>query len=154
MKGLEMLFACFGRLCMGSLFVFAGIHHILDWHGSVQDLSSGLCRLESMRLDMAPLIDLLLPWSSFAMGAAIFCLLFGGILVFFGCKTRLGAVLLILFIVAAMLIFHPFWIFPMEEQPVQTMTFMLHIAILGGLFSLLAFGNGHPRKTKMKETAK
>jgi len=153
MKALQMLFACLGRLCIGSLFLLAGINHILDWNGSIHQLGDGLCRFASFSADNVALADfanMLTPWSTVLMGIATFCLLLGGLLVFFGIKTRFGAFLLILFVLGATFVFHAFWMFPPEEKSLQMTMFMQHIAILGGLLTLLALGNGTCKKPASK----
>jgi putative oxidoreductase len=96
------------------------------------------------------LVNSLLPWTTVLMGIAIFCLIIGGLLVFFGVKTRFGAFLLILFILGATFVFHAFWMFPPEEKSLQMTMFMQHVAILGGLLTLLALGNGTCKKSAPK----
>lgn len=153
MKALQLLFACLGRICIGSLFLLAGINHVLDWDDSVHHLSDGLSQFVNFNVNNPTMVDMinsLQPLTAFLMGVAVFCLLVGGVLVFFGVKTRFGAFLLTLFMLGATLIFHAFWLFPPEEKSLQITMFMQHVAILGGLLTLLALGNGTCKKSAPK----
>lgn len=139
---------------MGALFLLAGIYQVLDWQGSVHQLCDGLSRMASFTTGMPKLetfVITLLPWGPTLLGIAIFFLLLGGLLVFFGIKTRFGAFLLILFIIPATAVFHAFWLLPPEERPLQMAMFMKNLAIFGGLLTLLALGNGGPKKDGSKK---
>ncbi|MBS3903785.1 MAG: DoxX family protein [Simkania sp.] len=145
MKAIQMVLACVGRICMSVLFILAGLNHLLNWNESVQMLQNGLCvlldRNSSSPLARA-LTETILPWSSSLAIVGIVLLILGGLLVFFGVKTRLGAFLLILFIVPTTLIFHAFWMMSPEESAAQMPHFMKNLSVFGGLLILLAFGNG------------
>ena len=149
MRVLQTLLACIGRMCMGALFLLAGISHFLDWNGSVSQLEDALCRMASLPGSMPfveSLVNSALLWTPLLVGISIFCLLLGGFLLFFGMKTRFGAFLLILFLIGSTLVFHAFWTLPLDEKPLQMTMFMKNLAILGGLLTLLAFGNGGSAK--------
>ncbi len=59
-----------------------------------------------------------------------------------GFKARVGAVLLIIFLIPATLIFHNFWAFEGMERQMQMIMFMKNLAILGGLLLVLGLGPG------------
>ena len=83
------------------------------------------------------------PNPKFALFGAIGLLLLGGLSVMSGAWTRIGAMFLLVFLVAATYYFHDFWTFqdPIQRQ-LQTIQFMKNMAIAGGLLSLVAFGGG------------
>jgi putative oxidoreductase len=58
----------------------------------------------------------------------------------FGFLTRIGALGLILYMIPTTLIFHSFWAFEGAEQKMQMVNFMKNLALIGGLFTVLAFG--------------
>lgn len=145
MNILKNLLACLGRICMGSLFLIAGIHHFLDWNDSLHGLNEGLLRLATLTGPSSftgNLVNKLLLWSPTLMTISLVCLFLGGFLVFFGIKTRFGAFLLALFILGSTLVFHAFWMLPADEKPLQMTMFIKNVAIFGGLLTLIAFGNG------------
>ncbi|OKH25643.1 DoxX family protein [Hydrococcus rivularis NIES-593] len=61
----------------------------------------------------------------------------GGISLILGYKAKIGAILLIIFLVPATLVFHN----PIAD-PTQTIDFMKNLAILGGLLMVVSFGSG------------
>jgi putative oxidoreductase len=73
-------------------------------------------------------------------GAAVEFL--GGLAILLGAWTRLAAVALIAFTVAATLIAHQYWASPPEAVRMQRTQFMKNVAIIGGYFALLAAGAG------------
>lgn len=114
-----------GRILLALIFIMSGIGKIPDFANTADYMASrGM-----------PLVTLLL------VGAIIFELL-GGLLVATGFKARLGAILLIIFLVPASLIFHNFWAYPEEQQKVQMIMFMKNLAIMGGLLIVTSRGPG------------
>jgi putative oxidoreductase len=79
--------------------------------------------------------------SLFLVGAIAFELL-GGLSVLTGFKARLGAAVLIIFLIPTTLIFHNFWAVQGMEQQMQVANFLKNIAIAGGLALVVAFGSG------------
>ena len=66
----------------------------------------------------------------------------GGVLLLFGIFTRIGALLLILFLIPTTFIMHAFWNAPDAQQMNETIHFMKNLTILGGLFALMGLGGG------------
>jgi len=155
MRAIQIILACLGRICIGTLFIVDGINHLFDWNGAVLTLQNGLCQWAeraSSFPQMTYLAEALLPFSSSIVTGSLVLLLLGGLLVFFGVKPRFGAFLLMLFLIPVTLIFHSFWLVGPQEKPFETMIFMKNLAILGGLFMVLAFGNGSSgKKTTPKQ---
>jgi uncharacterized membrane protein YphA (DoxX/SURF4 family) len=157
MKAFQMFIACIGRLCIGGPCLLAGIYLILNWSGSLFQLREGLARFCNFHLEnqgLTNFVNLLISWSTILAGVAVFCLTIGGLLVFFGVKTRFGAFCLSLVMIGWIFIFHPFWHFPPEEKFLEMKLFMQHFALLGGLLTLLALGNGTSKKSVPKPEGK
>jgi putative oxidoreductase len=69
--------------------------------------------------------------------------LVGGLSVLVGYKGRLGAWLLILFLIPVTLVMHNFWaVHDPADAKMQQMMFMKNIAILGGALFIAWFGTG------------
>lgn len=83
-----------------------------------------------------PLPNILVPFTGIL-------LILGGLSVLLGYHTRVGAVLLAIFLVPVTLLMHPFWAIddPSAAQ-VQQIMFMKNLALLGGTLLLLHFGPG------------
>ena len=114
-----------GRILLSAIFLLSGAGKIMDWPGT-----EGMMAKHNM-----PLVPL------FLVGA-IAVELSGGVSVLLGCKARLGAVLLFLFLIPTTLIFHNFWTFEGPQQKVQMINFLKNLAIMGGLAMVVGFGSG------------
>ena len=66
----------------------------------------------------------------------------GGLALLVGFGTRVAALVLAVFTVAATVIFHAWWAVPAEAQMVQQLMFFKNIAVVGGLLVLAAHGAG------------
>lgn len=73
---------------------------------------------------------------------AILLLTFGGLMVLFGYRSSLGAILLLIYWVPVTFLIHDFWDYPKEQVRTQSILFMKDIAIIGGLLMLLGKGSG------------
>jgi putative oxidoreductase len=83
-----------------------------------------------------PLADVLVPLSGILA-------LVGGLSVLFGYRARLGALLLVLFLVPVTLAMHAFWAVPTTELArLQMAMFMKNLSLLGGALLIAYFGAG------------
>ena len=63
-------------------------------------------------------------------------------MVLIGWHARFGALLLAVFTIASTLVFHNFWAVDAAQYRGQLSQFMKNLAILGGLFYIMAAGAG------------
>lgn len=82
----------------------------------------------------------LIPWTPFILMAATMLELVGGLFVLLGFKEKIGAGLLILFLVPATLIMHPFWYHDGLQSELQGIMFLKNLALLGGLILVAVHG--------------
>ena len=121
----ESLAAFVGRIFLALIFVVSGIGKITGYAGTAAYMASkGL-----------PLVDVLLP-------LAILVELGGGLLLALGWKARWAAAALLLFLIPATLIFHPFWGIDPKLAQMQKIHFLKNVAIMGGMLMVLAIGAG------------
>lgn len=92
--------------------------------------------VEYMASEGVPAPAVLLP-------GAIALLIMGSVLVALGYQARIGAALLLVFLVAATYFFHDFWTFddPAERQQ-QTIQFMKNASMMGAMLFVMANGAG------------
>lgn len=103
------------RLFLSAIFIKAGFNKIFDFAGTQESIAAkGI------------------PGTGFLLVATIVVLLLGGFSVLIGHKIRLGAWLLIGFLIPATLIFHTS--FPQEE-----VSFLKNLGLIGGLLMVVAF---------------
>jgi putative oxidoreductase len=120
MKGWKALAALIGRILLVLIFVKSGIGKIGNLEGTAQYM-----------------LKYSMPFITFFLYGAIFLELVGSMTVIFGFFTRLGALLLIIFLVPTTLIFHTNF-----NDPNQVIHFMKNVSMLGGCLILLSAGAG------------
>ena len=125
LNALQNPLALVGRLLLALLFLPAGIGKITGFAGTVGYIGS---------------VGLPLP----ALGAviAIVVEIVGGVALIAGFGTRIAALILALFTLAASFFFHAYWAVPADQQFVTQLLFMKNIAVVGGLLTLSAWGAG------------
>ena len=99
-----------GRILISAIFIYAIPGKILNFERTVEVISN-----KNIPPTLAP----------FLLVFAIICLIFGSILFISGFKQRLGAYLLLLFIVPTTFIFH--------FSPFQIKAVLMNIGLIGGL---------------------
>jgi putative oxidoreductase len=114
-----------GRVALAALFIPSGLRKLTNLAGFA----------ESLEKRGVPLADVLAP-----LGAGIE--FFAGIAVLVAFQTRVAAVLMILFTVAATFIAHRFWEFEGAARTTQQSQFFKNFAIIGGYVVLLVSGPG------------
>jgi putative oxidoreductase len=119
------LLALVGRILVAALFIPAGFSKLMGFAGTVGYIAS---------------VGLPMP----ALGAiiAIVVELGAGIALLLGYKTRIAAIVLAVFTLAATFFFHAFWAAPEAQKMVATLLFTKNIAVVGGLLMVAAFGPG------------
>jgi len=128
MSLVQHLVALLGRIVLGSVFVWGAANLIiLSWAEAVSELES--------RQVFYPNVLVLL---------AMLAMLLGGLSLVLGLRARLGAFLLVLFLVPATAILHDFWVHDpaSPEYTALAVEFLKDLGLLGGLLMVLAFGPG------------
>lgn len=123
---LQAAAAPLGRVLLSAIFVMSGLGKIPQW-----DFYAGYMAGEGM---------VAVPF--FLVAAMVFEIV-GGLSVLLGVWPRVGAGLLVIFLIPTTLIFHDFWTYddPMDRQN-QMIHFMKNLAIMGGLLMVVALGSG------------
>lgn len=85
---------------------------------------------------------------------AIFLLIVGGILVLIGYRSKLGAILLLLYWIPVTFVLHSFWNDPIEIRKVASVAFMKNIAIMGALLMIYINGSGRYSIRRLFATTK
>lgn len=113
-----------GRILFSLIFVMSGLNHF-----SAQTIGYAA----SMGVPMA---NILVPISGVLA-------ILGGLSIILGLKTRIGAVLIVLFLVPVTFMMHNFWAKtdPMARQ-MDMIQFMKNISMLGGALIIMYWGGG------------
>ena len=108
------------RICLSLIFFKAGISHLTGFSGFVELIGSQGLPLPSV----------------LAVGTVFFQLL-GAVSLLLGFQTKIGSILLIVFLIPASLMFHnPF------TDPSQWNDFLKNIGLIGGLLMVIYAGSG------------
>jgi putative oxidoreductase len=114
-----------GRILLSTIFILSGVSKALDWDSTVQAMTGAGVPFASILIVLAILIEVL-----------------GGLSILLGFKARVGATALLVYLVPVTLTFHGFWMFTGMERQMQMVNFLKNLAIMGGLFEVLATGAG------------
>ncbi len=138
-------FLVLGRIFLSLIFLIAVVYQILNWEATHQYFA---CRISDwlthpqLPVFLLDFFNFLLSYGSIAVILATIFSAVGGLLVLLGIQVRLGAILLILFLIPTTLFMHSFWLYQGAEFNEQMTNFFKNLAILGGLFILAFFGDG------------
>lgn len=124
-EGVRSFLLLLGRILIASLFVRSGIDKLLD-------PMSFAAAMENTGMPYA------YPLSLTAAGVE----LLGGLALILGFWTRLAASGLLIFTLLATVVAHRYWLAPDDVQAIQQVLFMKNMAVIGGLFALIAGGAG------------
>lgn len=124
-KSIQNSLTLVGRLLLAVLFLPAGISKLTDFAGTVGYISSVGLPLPSIGAALALTVEIV-----------------GSIALIAGFRTRIAALVLGVFTLAATFFFHNFWGVPADQAFVQQLMFFKNIAIVGGLLVLAANGAG------------
>lgn len=133
------------RFLLSSIFLISAVHEMADWGTTEQYFLMVTTRwMNTLQADafMGSFLGEMMPWLPWVLLLAIIFKLVGSFLLILGCSVRLGATLLILFLIPATLIVHGFWNLPLQERAIEMVMFMKNVSILGGLLLVLAVGKG------------
>ncbi|UOB03941.1 DoxX family protein [[Acidovorax] ebreus] len=114
-----------GRILIALLFIPAGFGKISGFAGTVGYATSVGMPMPTVAVAVGLLIELL-----------------GGLALLFGFGTRIAALALAVFTLAASFFFHAYWALPADQQMMQQLLFFKNVAVTGGLLAFAAFGAG------------
>jgi len=119
-------FAIPGRVLMSSIFLLSGFMKVVGFSGMAGYMASKGMPAPKLMLALAAAAEIV-----------------GGLALFLGFLTRLGAFGLFVYLIPTTLIFHNFWAISdsMAHQD-QLAHFLKNIAIMGGLLMVAGFGAG------------
>lgn len=125
MKTYQSALNLIGRILIAALFLPAGLSKLTGFEGTLGYFSS-----------------LGIPAPTFALVATIVIEVVGGIALLVGFQTRIVAVIMALFTLAAAVTGHAFWAAPADAAFIAQLLFFKNIAVMGGLLVLASAGAG------------
>ncbi|NGX50376.1 MAG: Inner membrane protein YphA [Chlamydiae bacterium] len=137
---MRKLFLFIARALFSLIFIMAGVSKIFNWSDTVDGMVMTF-RKWQMHLEGSLYIgDFLQFCSSIApllIGTAICLEIVGGVLILTNVKMRLGALLLLIFLIPTTVIYHAFWFEIGSGFHLQMTMFLKNLSILGALLYFL-----------------
>ena len=143
MKIIRILFTVIARFSISLVFLAGAINKILHWHDSETTLHAILCEWQSNMgfFDEAhDCLGFFIPLTPIILLLATLMELGGALLVLLGVKEKLGAWLLVLFLIPTTIVMHQFWFVAEVLREQQLTHFLKNLAILGGLLVIILQG--------------
>lgn len=123
---LQSVLTVVGRVMIATIFLMSAVgNKIPNFSGIVGYMSS----------EGVPTPQVML------VGAIVF-LIAGSVSIILGYKAKIGAGLLLVFLVLATYFFHDFWTFEGQEREMQMIQFMKNLSMMGTMVFLMANGSG------------
>lgn len=114
-----------GRLLLCIIFIVAGIGKFLNYNATLDYMAAQGITFTAFFLIVAAIIEIL-----------------GGLSLLLGYKTRIGALVLFLYLIPVTVLFHNFWSLEGADRQAQFVEFLKNLAILGGLAYVANAGPG------------
>lgn len=133
---MRSLFMWVARVFFSLLFIYSGALKLINWQGSIDGLiltfSEWKIHLDE-NLIKESIYEILQSNAHFIMGVAIALELIGAFLILLGFKMRIGAAILLLFLIPVTVIMHPFWFNVGPERAEQLPIFLKNLSLIGAL---------------------
>ena len=113
------------RVLLSSPFLYSGVDKCWRWSAAQREVAAS-------GLPLPTLLHLI----------TVVVQLGGGLSLSLGIEARLGALLLLLFLIPVTVMYHPFWKRSGAELVVEADHFLSNLAIIGGLLVIVALGSG------------
>jgi putative oxidoreductase len=140
MNLMRYLTAVMARFFLSIIFLASGAHKMIHWQATEKELMKVLSDWQttfSFSSVAQTIFSNMMVWAPLLLMGATLLELLGALLLFLGVKEKLGAFLLILFLLPVTFLFHQFWFVEGEAYELQLSLFLRNMAILGGLMMVL-----------------
>ncbi len=130
------------RFCISLVFLGGAVNKILHWHEMERHLMQTLTEWQAyvgFSDYLQDALTFLIPWTPLILLTATLFELIGGLSVLLGIKEKLGATLLVLFLIPATILMHQFWFIDGPGRELQLAHFLKNLSILGGLLMIILY---------------
>jgi putative oxidoreductase len=110
------------RTLLVGTFIISALKHLSHWGAALDEMAS-----------------LGMPRSSILMAGSVTLRLAGGIAVLSGYQARIGACLLLAFVLPATFLGHAFWSMPPAKRPHELIEFLNNLAMAGGVMLVVVW---------------
>ncbi len=132
--------------------MIAAIQKGVNWRGTETELVQALSMWHTHFSEFS-FLQGLIGFAPFLMVLGISLETLGVFLVLLSKKFKLGAFFLLLFLIPATFLFHPFWFLEGVERDLQIVMFLKNLAIMGGLFLLFCIESSKKGNPNMESAS-
>lgn len=152
MKFWRYLGCTIARIFFSIIFIIAGVKKFFTYSSTKASIGSMLSMWDSYQSSafVEWFVHFIGSYVGFFIIIAAILEVVGGLIVLIGIKPRIGAFLLLVFLVPTTVIMHPFWLYDPNAAYVQMTAFLKNLSIIGALFFIWAYDDGYYSK---KETS-
>ncbi len=141
MNPIRLFFATLSRFFMSAVFIAGAVKNILDWHETEKSILTVLVEWQTY-VDFSQsaheILSFFIPWVSVLQLGATFVLLLGGLLLLLGSREKWAASLLLLVLIPATVLCHPFWWIEGPARDLQMVMFLKNLSLIGFLIHMLS----------------
>lgn len=105
-------------------------------------LLSGVGKIGGFAQTAAGMADKGLPMAEVLLVVTIIIEIGGSLMILFGWRARIAALLLFLWMIPVTFVFHNFWAMPENMKMVQQIMFQKNLVMMGAMLYIVAFGPG------------
>lgn len=128
----QTVLSILARVFLSLIFLLSGVNKIFHWQEVEGGFVTTLVDWQT-RMGGGEILELAIGFAPLLLILATLLEVLGAFMILFNYRVKLGAFFLILFLVPATLIFHPFWHFEGLNMEMELQMFFKNLAILGGL---------------------
>lgn len=146
---IRMATAFLARMFLSAMFLATSINKIIYWKETEKQFLRVLGDWQTYTVasnTWQALLSTLVIWSPMILMTITFIEILGALLLLFGIKEKLGAVLLVIFLIPMTILMQHFWFVEGSERETQILLFLHNLAILGGLLIVILHG-GHGKSS-------
>lgn len=143
MKVIRICSIVLARFFLSAIFLISALINMLHWQETEHFLLTILSEWQNYTSFSEPLshfFGALTPWTSLLLLGGTLLELGGGALLLLGIREKLGAALLLLFLIPTTILMHQFWFTEDGGKDVQAISFLKNMAIIGGLIMVALHG--------------
>ncbi len=143
MKVFRICSVVVARFFLSFAFLSSALTTMLHWQEAERLLFTVLSDWQNYASFSEPIshfFGVLTPWTSLLLLGGTLLELIGGALVLLGIREKLGASLLLIFLIPTTFLMHQFWFGEDGAREVQGAVFLKNLAIIGGLIMITLHG--------------
>jgi len=143
-----------GRIAFVLIFILSGAQKLIDIPGTATAISSKVV-LPDFVAPYTPQLEAATGMTTPTMLALLTGIVEAGaaLMIAANIGTRIGAVLLILFTIATIYYFHPFWTMTGAEREANMVNALKNVSLIGGLLVFFVLGSWRPSAYRYDDPA-